>query len=72
MKKRFLGKRGHAPLRVAAVADENWVLAAEGRCGAARAGALRWFGRRRDRGRCTVVLACRLSSLSTLGPFEAV
>jgi hypothetical protein len=41
-----------------------------------RAGAGRGFcggsGGGGDRGRCTVVLACRLSSLSMLGPFEAV
>src|SRR5205823_14499282 len=67
-----LRKRNHASLRAAAVGDENWVPCRWGGCGPARAGVLRGSGGGGDRGRCTVVMACRLSSLSTLGPFEAV
>ena len=66
------GISDHASLRAAAVDDENWVPHGVGgygvRCGLGFSGC--GCGRRGRR--CTVVAAGRLSSLSALGPFEAV
>jgi len=51
---------------------ETGSLPADGLVRAGRAGVLAWSGGWRPGGRCTVVLACRLPSLVTCGPFEAV
>ena len=51
--------------------DENRIPPA-GACGPARAGVCGGRGGGGRGGRCTVVAACRLSSLFTPGPFEAV
>jgi hypothetical protein len=52
--------------------DENWVPSRGGGCGPARAGDCGGPGGGGRGERCTVVPACRLSSLFTPGPFEAV